>query len=539
MLGCGGHPYLSMHEMHNTLPPDEGSHVLLLPSGHGLNAGAFTVRSGASERIGDVVVLCPRGGSACAVAVGPDGTAVYDETGGIPIVVPATSEAPVALPLQSPFDAPQAPIVSLQAILHIGPDVSPPADELVKAGMHEAVSVSYGRVRDGVGAYAVTAYLNQQIDLMSEHPGFMTFEVPPTVRLIEGTNAVLADYVVRAVQMINSGLPPERRLLFGITPSPPLSDLEKVPAGEIFVDFSPWDTPAGASSGVTYSLWQGARRTKAYIFIDPAKTMDRIGQAGDAADKCGEQSEGPLRETQAYYEARALSTVVHELIHALGMNGHSDPHQFPESVTSYTDDLLPGHILFPVDREVLLASHSVLEPGASAEQIVEGLGKWDDTSIHLRGNYDIVSGEVAFGVASSNDLTQPWTFGPAPWAALDHNPALSETVTWSGRLLGFTPAIEVVGGSAHLAVKLPTLDGRLNFSGLEHWGANAAPGPVGSGILWGDGDLRYKVTVRGNTFVQAGGDAGTVTGAFFGTVHEAMGGVLERTDLSAGFGGTR
>ena len=37
--------------------------------------------------------------------------------------------------------------------------------------------------------------------------------------------------------------------------------------------------------------------------------------------------------------------------------------------------------------------------------------------------------------------------------------------------------------------------------------------------------------------MQTGGDEGTVTGAFFGAVHEAMGGVLEREDLTAAFAG--
>ena len=62
---------------------------------------------------------------------------------------------------------------------------------------------------------------------------------------------------------------------------------------------------------------------------------------------------------------------------------------------------------------------------------------------------------------------------------------------------------------------------------------------MGTGATWHDGDLRYDIEVRGNTFVQTGGDDGTVTGAFFGPEHEGMGGVQERDDLSAGFGGTR
>ena len=57
--------------------------------------------------------------------------------------------------------------------------------------------------------------------------------------------------------------------------------------------------------------------------------------------------------------------------------------------------------------------------------------------------------------------------------------------------------------------------------------------------MWGNGDLQYLLNIRGNTFVQTGGDEGTVTGAFFGPVHEAMGGVLERPDLTAAFGGRR
>ena len=68
---------------------------------------------------------------------------------------------------------------------------------------------------------------------------------------------------------------------------------------------------------------------------------------------------------------------------------------------------------------------------------------------------------------------------------------------------------------------------------------NEAPGAAGSGATWGDGDLGYTIEVRGNTFIQTGGDDGKVTGAFFGAAHEAMGGVLERADLSAGFGGRR
>ena len=62
---------------------------------------------------------------------------------------------------------------------------------------------------------------------------------------------------------------------------------------------------------------------------------------------------------------------------------------------------------------------------------------------------------------------------------------------------------------------------------------------MGQGTLWGDGDLAYSIEVQGNSFWQDGGDDGEVTGTFLGAGHEAMGGVLERADLAAGFGGLR
>ena len=167
------------------------------------------------------------------------------------------------------------------------------------------------------------------------------------------------------------------------------------------------------------------------------------------------------------------------------------------------------------------------------------LGGWADTSLHVRGAIDVEGGEVAFGAALRNGLTRPWASGPAPHAALADNAELSGSVAWSGRLLGLTPQAEAVAGAAALSVDLATLAGTADFTGLEQWAADAAPGALGTGTMWHDGDLRYAIEVRGNTFVQTGGDAGTVTGAFFGPAHEGMGGVLERDDLSAGFGGKR
>ena len=85
-------------------------------------------------------------------------------------------------------------------------------------------------------------------------------------------------------------------------------------------------------------------------------------------------------------------------------------------------------------------------------------------------------------------------------------------------------------GDTRLSINIGTHRGQIDFTDLEY---------VDSGTMWNDGDLSYSVIVRKNTFIQTGGDAGEVTGAFFGSNHEGMGGVVERNDMSAGFGGRR
>ena len=99
--------------------------------------------------------------------------------------------------------------------------------------------------------------------------------------------------------------------------------------------------------------------------------------------------------------------------------------------------------------------------------------------------------------------------------------------------------MEAVGGVAHLDVNLGSLYGQLSFAGLETWAAHMPPGEAGTGTIWGDGDLDYAISIRGNTFSQSGGDEGIVTGIFFEASHEGMGGTLERENLTASFAGTR
>ena len=308
--------------------------------------------------------------------------------------------------------------------------------------------------------------------------------------------------------------------------------LEDVPTGEIFINFVPredWNVEFSVEDEIGITIPSPVVHS---FDPDTGKPIFALGASQIWIDPSG--------IPRGQFERGIVAVTAHELIHAIGMLLHTDSTRFPNSIMSagsYSSET--GHLLTPTDREALLAVYSGLELQASPDQIVENLGPWDDISVHIRGSFDAPDGPVSFGVASRNGLAQPWAFGPTPSTDLADNPILSGTASWSGRLLGFTPTVEVIAGTADLAMDLGTLNGQLEFANLESWAPNAAPGQIGSGTIWGDGDLQYTVGVRGNTFVQNGGDEGTVTGAFFGSAQEAMGGVVERVDLTAGFGGSR
>ena len=445
------------------------------------------------------------------------------------------------LPLQSAVLAPQAPVVDLDGRLHVGADVASLAEELPTVAVHGNASVSQGTIRDGVGAAEVIAYL--QADAVSYGapddgdgsdvqllPGGLVFRFaaePPTVRVAEGTPAALIDETVRVVQAINAALPLDWQLRFSPDPAPVVAP---GPAdGEILVTFGPqaaW--PAEAVPPDDEGIGLAAPRYAIVPIGDPELPW-RIEIVAGRVWVDPSQTEGVER----------LGVIAHELLHLLGRN-HVDPERFPRTlmVAGGSEELSP-HILHPLDREALHALYGRLAPGTTPDRIAEELGPWSDASTHVRGQLEIGDREIAFGAMLRNGLAQPWAVGPTPDTDLADDAALSGSALWTGRLLGLTPHAETVAGAAEMTVDLPTLSGSLDFSGLEHWSANTAPGPEGSGTTWHDGRLSYGIAVRGNTFVQTGGDAGQVTGAFFGPSHVGMGGVLVREDLSAGFGGKR
>ena len=416
--------------------------------------------------------------------------------------------------LEPSVQAAQAPLFDFDGYLHIGTGIAPPAGELQKTGARNGVEISKGSVRDG--AADVIAYL-QPATTHFEVTGLATFSRPPVVRVVEGTNEKFTDYAVRAVQIINAALPHDKRIRFGDSPAPDPVGVDDVPRGGIHIEFIPqaqW--PGGVDLG------------QSAVGNAQSQIISRRDEALEAHSSHVLIDSG---EVQNFSEEKTVYVIVHELLHALGFSGHTDPLRFPDATLNPNIPRnLPPFLLSLIDREALLAAYDRFRPGTQPEEIsAENLGPWDEASFQVRGDLVIPGGEVSFGVAFRNGLAQPWASGPEPPMDLAQNGGLSGSAAWSGALLGATPSGQVVIGDSRLAVDLADLGGQLDFTGMEFDG----------GGRWGDGDLGYSVEVRGNTFFQTGGDAGEVTGAFFGPRHEGMGGVLERSDLSAGFCGKR
>ena len=448
-----------------------------------------------------------------------------------------------ALPMQEPPHAARAPVLDLDGTLHVGAAAAPSIDVLPPAVRHGAAAVHHGELPNAVTRDTLVAYLHEdslpyaEADAeagFDDHPFpdgvLLRFAAdPPLVRVAEGTPPELVDEAVRVVQLLNMALPRDWQIGFGEEPGP-AGTADPGPF-EIIIEFAaqedwPAEVRPPESEGEDIGLAQPGYEL--YATGDPDKPFN-LEITGGRIWVDPTRTEGDER----------LGVIAHEIIHVLG-RGHPEPSRFPDSImVAGGGDGPTEHILHPLDRAALFAVYSRVEPRGAPNAIDIELGPWADTSTHLYGVLGLSEGEVAFGAAFSNGLVQPWASGPAPDIALAENRRLAGTARWSGRLLGLTPTSEAVAGSAVLAVRLESLDGDLNFDGLEYWPAGTAPGAVGSGSTWRDGDLGYVVEVRGNTFVQIGGDAGAVTGAFFGPAHEGMGGVIVREDLSAAFGGTR
>lgn len=358
-------------------------------------------------------------------------------------------------------------------------------------------------------------------------PGLVRFEEPPTVHLVQDMTDRERAITHYAVALINRALPYDWHIEIG-SDVPVFLQETAVPDGQIHIGF-PTEAPdyftgrSGSEAASGQSVYQE--------YDEQQQRWEKMGLR--AAN---------VWMNRTHFDARGddeatLSVLVHELMHALGLQGHVESSQFTES-NSYQygawEPLTGG--LVESDANAIYALYTRLGPATEPEELsAQSLGPWDQETTVLMGQF----GDLSFGVTHQNGLNRPWTNGTKPDTDLSDNHALTGTVTWEGGLVGFTPTQNPVSGDASLSVNLGTLDGQASFTELQSWPVETVPTQGMGGTQWRDGNLEYDIAVSGNFLRSTGGDDGVVSGTFYGLAHEGVAGSLERTDLTASFGAKR
>ena len=316
------------------------------------------------------------------------------------------------------------------------------------------------------------------------------------------------------VALVNRALPYDQHVHFG--PDAPSvtahfgDDLrDEVPDGQIFIEFHRDDN----------------RTDGAVAHQDVIAVYDEQQQRWEKKILRASQVEMNADFFDDRPDHAAVSVLVHEFLHAMGLQGHPSREDFPDSNMADAWFRLDGS-LPAIDAAGILALYTRLPTEIEPEDLsVTSLGAWEEETTDLTRR---LSG-VDFGVRHGNGVTMPWTTGIEPARALADNTRLAGNASWNGDLIGFTPTLDEVRGDAQVSVNLDTMNGRADFTELENKDSS----------MWGDGDLGYTITVGANYFRSTGGDVGTVNGQFYGSNHERVGGSIERADLTAAFGASR
>ena len=397
--------------------------------------------------------------------------------------------------------------------VHVGGDVEPRERLDLVYVSEDGIDIYMGASRDGVG---VARLENYEADLLDESilNRFRPFTVAPTLyydpAFLLPENEAMRWALFDSVRLLNDALPPEFQILWSGQ-----IDRDYALYGEIIVSLeSPSSIAINCGTNAVACATSGFNNAMVRLLDD----MDM---------------------SEFIYPR---SVIVHELLHALGIHGHVDSIEFPDSIMGTAGEYIPNgrHIISKIDREVLQIMYM-----SQRTDLYNDWGEWSDTSFHMIGRSD--DGAMQFGVALFNGLPQPWARGDWPATSLADNRSLFGSATWVGMLVGFSGPSPIAGG-AELHVDLTTLSSPgsehdLRFRDIFYVSRIETQDVSDDSPRWFSArDMDYKVEIVGNAFfnvVGEGYEEGWVDGAFMGTQHEHMGGTVKRTDMVGAFGGSR
>ena len=404
----------------------------------------------------------------------------------------------------------------------IGGDLEP-RENLRHILTENGIRYYIGAVRDGVGVERLRNYEDDLLTQDGTDPygiagdGFAPFRSAPRLYvdpdLLLEDNAATHGLLMHSVRMLNDALPPEFHIrVMGSRAG------NVAYAGEIKVELH---TPT------ELDLYCSATAV--------ACAVNTFSPAGSSTSISFLNLPNDLDTNDYQY---SVGVIVHELLHALGIWGHVDSIEFPDSILGRTGGFIPnlGYVLSKIDREVLQIMYMSQLTGSYNDW-----GEWSDVSHHLLGRSE--DDGLHFGVALFNGLPQPWVRGGLPASDLEDNSDLSGTATWAGSLLAYSGP-SPLAGDAELEVDLATVtdannEQDLRFRDIHYINRRGSADVSDDSDLWFTArNIDYSVRVSGNLFGNVDGE-GIVTGAFLGAGHEHMGGTIKRTDMIGAFGGSR
>ena len=404
------------------------------------------------------------------------------------------------------------------SVVTVGGDLAP-KETLRHVATSGDIQYFLGQSRDGVGVARLENYVydlrtsNEQDPFNFSNNGFFPFPVQPYLYLDDDfllpENQHLLIALFNSVQILNDALPPEFQVFWAGSHPTGIAD-----QGEILVRL---DAPAEISAlcGSGAVACANTRTLGDFAWSSVLRIPDDF-------------------DVSEY--RRATTVLVHELLHAMGIQGHVDGVEFPDSIMGASGEFIPnlGFIISKIDREVLQIMYM-----SQLTDTYNDWGEWSDVAFHLMGKTE--DDALQFGVALFNGLPQPWAKGQEPNSDLSDNRRLFGTATWNGNLLGFSGP-SPIAGDAQLQVRLPELSNEdsehdLRFRDIAFLNRFDSDDP-----WFHVRDIDYKVTISGNlvlNVLESGYEEGIVSGYFMGAEHEHMGGTVKRTDMVAAFGGSR